>query len=416
MNQKLPLLRLLHTSDWHLGRSLYGRKRYEEFEAFMSWLAETIQQNEIDALLVAGDIFDTSAPSNRAQELYYRFLCRVAASCCRHVVVVAGNHDSPSFLNAPKELLKALDVHVVGSSTESPEDEVLVLRNDQDTPELIVCAVPYLRDRDIRVAEAGESVEDKERKLIEGIRTHYAAVAALAEQKREELGADIPIVGTGHLFTAGGQTVDGDGVRELYVGSLAHVTAGIFPACFNYLALGHLHVPQKVNGSETIRYSGSPLPMGFGEAKQQKSVCQVEFHSTAASVQLIDVPIFQKLERVKGDWEGISNRIIELSATESQGWLEVIYDGTEVIGDLRERLEAAISGTQMEILRIKNNRIIERVLGQSHEEETLDDLNVNDVFERCLAVHDVPEEQRPELLRAYQETVSSLYEDDVQAE
>ena len=409
-------MRVLHTSDWHIGRTLYGRKRYEEFEAFLTWLAETIQQNEIDALLVAGDVFDTSAPSNRAQELYYRFLCRVAASSCRHVVVVAGNHDSPSFLNAPKELLKALDVHVVGSSTESLEDEVLVLRNEQDAPELIVCAVPYLRDRDIRVAEAGESVEDKERKLIDGIRTHYAAVAALAEQKREELGADIPIVGTGHLFTAGGQTVDGDGVRELYVGSLAHVTAGIFPACFNYLALGHLHVPQKVNGSETIRYSGSPLPMGFGEAKQQKSVCQVEFHSTAASVQLIDVPIFQKLERVKGDWEGISNRIIELSATDSQGWLEVIYDGTEVIGDLRERLEAAISGTQMEILRIKNNRIIERVLGQIHEEETLDDLNVNDVFERCLAVHDVPEEQRPELLRAYQETVSSLYEDDVQAE
>ena len=338
-------MKILHTSDWHLGRSLYGRKRYEEFSAFLDWLTQTIEDEKVDALLVAGDVFDTSTPSNRAQELYYRFLCRVAASSCRHIVVVAGNHDSPSFLNAPKDLLKALDVHVVGSSTASPEDEVLVLRNERDAPELIVCAVPYLRDRDIRVAEAGESVEDKEQKLID------AAVAALAEQKREELGADIPIVGTGHLFTAGGQTVDGDGVRELYVGSLAHVTAGIFPACFNYLALGHLHVPQKVSGSETIRYSGSPLPMGFGEAKQQKSVCQIEFHSTAASVQLVDVPVFQRLERVKGDWDGISNRIIELSATESHGWLEVIYDGTEVIGDLRERLEAAISGTQMEITR-----------------------------------------------------------------
>ncbi|MBU2839706.1 exonuclease subunit SbcD [Acidithiobacillus thiooxidans] len=414
-------MKILHTSDWHIGRTLYGRKRYEEFEAFLTWLAETIQQNEIDALLVAGDVFDTSAPSNRAQELYYRFLCRVAASRCRHVVVVAGNHDSPSFLNAPKDLLKALDVHVVGHSTEFPEDEVLVLRNEQDAPELIVCAVPYLRDRDLRVAEVGESVEDKERKLIEGIHNHYAAVAALAEQKRKELGADVPIIGTGHLFTAGGQTIDGDGVRELYVGSLAHVTAGIFPASFDYLALGHLHVPQKVNGSEIIRYSGSPLPMGFGEAKQQKSVCQVAFgqiegHSTTASVQLIDVPVFQKLERVKGDWDGISSRIHELSATNYQGWLEVIYDGAEVIGDLRERLEAAISGTQMEILRIKNNRIIDRVLGQIHEEETLDDLNVNDVFERCLAVHDVPEEQRLELLRTYQEIVLSLYEDDVQAE
>lgn len=420
-------MKILHTSDWHIGRSLYGRKRYEEFESFLTWLTATIQEKSIDALLVAGDVFDTSAPSNRAQELYYRFLCRVAASSCRHVIVVAGNHDSPSFLNAPKELLKALDVHVVGSASEAPEDEVLVLRNEQDAPELIVCAVPYLRDKDIRVAAAGESVEDKELKLVDGIRTHYAAVAALAEQKREDLGIDIPIVAMGHLFAAGGQTIDGDGVRELYVGSLAHVTAGIFPACFNYLALGHLHVSQKVSGLENIRYSGSPLPMGFGEAKQQKSVCLIAFEqeqgqsqSTAESVQLIDVPVFQKLERVKGDWGGISSRILELSAMESPDgsgvWLEVIYEGEEIISDLRERLEASIAGTRIEILRIKNNRIIDRVLGQIHEEETLDDLNVNDVFERCLAVHDVPEEQRPELLRAYQETVSSLYEDDVQAE
>ena len=409
-------MKILHTSDWHIGRKLYGRQRYEEFEAFLSWMAETIQDNEIDALLVAGDVFDTRAPSNRAQELYYRFLCRVAASSCRHVIVVAGNHDSPSFLNAPKELLRALDVHVIGSRSENLEDEVLLLTNEQGEPELIVCAVPYLRDRDIRIAEAGESIEDKERKLLEGIRSHYMAVGELAEQKRDEHGGEIPIVAMGHLFAAGGQTVDGDGVRELYIGSLAHVTAGIFPTCFDYLALGHLHVPQKVNGSDAIRYSGSPLPMGFGEANQQKSVCHVEFNSTTASVVLFDVPVFQKLERVKGDWGSISSRILELSAMESQAWLEVIYDGTEVIGDLRERLEAAITGSQMEILRIKNNRIIDRVMGQVHEKETLDDLNVNDVFERCLSGHDVPEDQRPELLRTYQETVSSLYEDDVQAE
>jgi exonuclease SbcD len=266
------------------------------------------------------------------------------------------------------------------------------------------------------VAEAGESIEDKERKLIDGIRTHYAAVAALAEHKREEIGADIPIVATGHLFTAGGQTVDGDGVRELYVGSMAHVTAGVFPACFNYLALGHLHVPQKVNGSETMRYSGSPLPMGFSEAKQKKSVCQVEFHGKSASVELIDVPVFQRLERIKGDVDEISNRILELSAENSQWWLEVIYDGAGVVGDLRERLEEAVSGTQIEILRTKNNRIIDRVLGQTHEEETLDDLNVDDVFERCLAVHDVPEDQWPELLQAYRETILSLHEDDERAQ
>ena len=127
-------MKILHTSDWHLGRSLYGRKRYKEFSAFLDWLAQTIEDENVDALLVAGDVFDTSTPSNRAQELYYRFLCRVAASSCRHVVVVAGNHDSPSFLNAPKELLRALNVYVVGAVTESLEDEVIVLeKNPQIT-------------------------------------------------------------------------------------------------------------------------------------------------------------------------------------------------------------------------------------------------------------------------------------------
>ena len=409
-------VKALHTSDWHIGRTLYGRKRYEEFGSFLIWLAETIQQNGIDVLLVAGDIFDTSTPSNRAQELYYSFLCRVAASSCRHVIIVSGNHDSPSFLNAPKELLKALDVHVIGSACESPEDEVLVLRKEQNTPELLVCAVPFLRDRDLRVAEVGESVEDKERKLIEGIRNHYAAVSAVAERKRKEFEADIPIVAMGHLFAANGLTADGDGVRELYVGSLAHVTTAIFPTCIDYVALGHLHVPQMVDGSETVRYSGSPLPIGFGEANQQKSVCLIEFHDTNASVQLIDVPVFQDLARVKGDWESISSKILELSASGSQAWLEVVYEGDEIVGDLRERLEGITTGTQLEILRVKNNRIIERVLRQNYEEETLDDLNVNDVFERCLDSHEIPEGQRPELRRAYLETILSLHEDDLQAE
>ncbi len=409
-------MKILHTSDWHIGRTLFGRKRYEECEAFLIWLEETLHQEQVDTLLVAGDVFDTGTPSNHAQELYYRFLSRVAASSCRHVVVIAGNHDSPSFLNAPRELLKALNVHVIGGVSDNREDEVLVLSKETGSPELIVCAVPYLRDRDIRVAEAGENIEDKERKLIEGIRSHYAEVVALAEQKRTELVAGIPIIAMGHLFTTGGQTVDGDGVRELYIGSLAHVSAGIFPNALDYLALGHLHVPQKVNDSDVMRYSGSPLPMGFGEAKQEKSVCLVKFAGVEADVRLIKVPAFQRLERVKGSWEELSARILELSAAGSHAWLEVVYEGDEVIGDLRERLDTAVSGSGMEILRVKNNRIIDRVLNQIHDNETLDDLNLNDVFERCLSVHEVPEAQRPELLRAYQETVASFYEDDARAE
>ncbi len=410
-------MRILHTSDWHIGRTLYGRKRYDEHEAFLSWLAELIDRNGIEALLVAGDIFDNSTPSNRAQELYYRFLCRVAgSSCCRHVVIVAGNHDSPSFIDAPRELLKALNVHVVGSMSGDPADEVLVLCNEVNKPELIVCAVPYLRDREIRVAEAGENIEDKERKLIEGICNHYAAVTAVARQKREELGTELPVIAMGHLFTAGGVTMDDDGVRELYIGSLAHLPVRIFPEDFDYLALGHLHVPQRVGGSETRRYSGSPLPIGFGEAEQRKSVCQVDFNKRVAAVNLIEVPVFQKLIRLRGDLSDISRRLGALAASDAKGWLEVIYDGEEVIGDLRERLDALVHDTNLEILRVKNSRIIDQVLGQIHDEETLDELEANDVFRRCLEAHSVPEEQQQELVAAHEEILAALYHDDCQAE
>lgn len=409
-------MKVLHTSDWHLGRTLYGRKRYDEFGAFLAWLAETIGREAVDVLLVAGDVFDTSTPSNRSQELYYRFLCRVAASACRHVVVTAGNHDSPSFLNAPRELLKALSVHVVGAATEKPDDEVLVLKDPQGEPELIVCAVPYLRDRDIRLAEACESIQDKERKLIEGIRSHYGEVVDLAERKRRELAVRIPVIAVGHLFVAGGRTVDGDGVRELHVGSLAHVPEGIFPSGIDYLCLGHLHVPQKINGSEVRRYCGSPLPMGFGEAGRAKCVCLVEFAGTGISVRPIEVPVFQQLVRIEGGWETIADRLAALREAQSPAWLEIVYAGREVIGDLRERLEAAVAGSGMEILRVRNNRIMDRVLNRMNAEETLDDLDVHEVFERCLSLHDVPDEQRAELLQTYGEAVASIHEEDTRAE
>ncbi len=409
-------MKILHTSDWHLGRALYGRKRYEEYEAFLDWLAALIEGEDIDVLLVAGDVFDNSTPSNHAQELYYRFLCRVAASPRRHVVVTAGNHDSPSFLNAPRELLKFLNIHVVGCASALPEDEVILIAGPDHEPLLIVCAIPYLRDRDIRTAEAGESLEDKERKIIEGIRAHYRSVYEAAEEKRSALKKTIPIVAMGHLYTAGGQTVDGDGVRELYIGTLLHVGTDVFPDCIDYLALGHLHIPQTVGGSDFIRYSGSPLPIGFGEAAQEKSLVLVEFSDEAPKVANIPVPCFRELKTLRGDWQTIARDIDELKSRGSNAWLEIIYEGDEIAGDLRLRLDEAIAGTALEILLVKNNRTLEGVLIGMDTKETLDDLDVTDVFKRCLEAHDIPEEERPALLSAYGEIVVSLNEEDRMAE
>jgi exonuclease SbcD len=309
-----------------------------------------------------------------------------------------------------------MNVHVVSSITENPEDEVITLTGSSDIPEAIVCAVPYLRDRDIRIVEAGESIEDKNTKLIDGVQKHYAEVCRVAEEKQREYG-DIPIIGMGHLFTAGGKTVDGDGVRELYVGSLAHVGEEVFPACIDYLALGHLHVPQKVGAAEYIRYSGSPIPMGYGEATHEKSIVIVKCSNDPQSkITLHPVPCFQALERISGGIDEITEKIHELKSKTSNAWLEIEYTGTEIAGNLQELIDKAITDTAMEIRRIKNKRVVERVIGRTCEDETLDNLDVNDVFVRCLDTYEVLEDERPALIQSYKKIITSLHEEDTNAE
>lgn len=440
-------MNILHTSDWHLGRMLYGQKRYAEFSAFLDWLLDVVEQRSVDVLIVAGDIFDTTTPSNKAQALYYRFLARLSDSCCRHVVVVGGNHDSPSFLEAPKSLLQYLDIHIIGAAQSQPEDEVLQLHNDTGQLELIVCAVPYLRDRDIRSAEAGETLGEKDQKMIAGIRKHYQRTFDIAQQQQEENHA-VPIVATGHLFTSGGHTVEGDGVRELYVGSLAQAQApaSIFPEGLDYVALGHLHVPQTVQNQEHIRYSGSPIAMGFGEARQQKSVCLVRLESGSASqngdtmdlfasqrgVELIPVPVFQALRQIRGDWDYIEQEITQLAQQlstqdstasdqeQTSVWLEIIYEGEALIANLRERIQQAIErltgSERLPVLRIKNNRLIEQTLVQQYREERLEQLNEQQVFDRCLAQHQISDDETQELRESYQEILRHVHENDRHAE
>lgn len=407
---------ILHTSDWHIGRTLHNRKRYDEFANFLNWMVEELKSSAADVLLIAGDIFDTTLPSNRAQELYYTFLKNAGQTGCRHIVIIGGNHDSPSFLNAPRDILRIMNVHVMGQAGPNPEDEVLLLENANGDPELIVCAVPYLRDRDIRRVEGDESPKDKEMKLVEGIRSHYAQVGEHALAMKKKRGLDIPIVGMGHLYTSGGETVDGDGVRELYIGSLAHVTSAIFPGCFDYVALGHLHVPQRVSQSERHRYSGSPLPMGFGEARQQKSLCKVTFEESMPKVTLIDIPVFQRLESITGDWIKISARLDELRAEGNPVWLEINYDCDQPMDELKSKIDDCIEGTMLEVLRIRNRQISLGVLSNGPDDEGLENLDPLQVFERLLDVSKTEEEQRIELRLTYQEVITTLQEADTHAE
>lgn len=409
-------MKLLHTSDWHLGRSLYFKKRYDEFDKFLAWLILTIQSECVDGLLVAGDIFDTGTPSNRSQEQYYSFLRRIVETSCRHVIITAGNHDSPTFLNAPRELLKAMNVHVVGTVSDNPDDEIITLKRTDGEPECIVCAVPYLREGDVRESEPGEDAECKQRRLIEGIRNHFNEVVSRASELRDRCQNPVPIVVMGHLFTTGGQIVDGDGIRELSVGSLARVPVDIFTGEIAYTALGHLHVPQTVAGVPTIRYSGSPLPIGFGETLHEKSVCLVTLANNSVAVDLIPVPQFQRLARISGTLSDIEKKINMLKLSGESVWVEVLYTGNEVIGNLRQQLDEIAGGSDVILLNIKNTRITEQVLGMDDVTETLDTLRVDDVFDRCLEEYDVDMDQRDDLRAAFQEIYTAVLEGDDQAD
>ncbi|MBP8989534.1 MAG: exonuclease SbcCD subunit D C-terminal domain-containing protein [Clostridia bacterium] len=408
-------MRLFHTSDWHLGRSFYGSRHIEVFSSFLDWLSEQIESQKVNILLVAGDVFDTVTPGNRSQELYYQFLSRIAGSCCRHVVITAGNHDSPSFLEAPKALLRHMRIHVIGTPSEDPKDEVIVLYDENNQPEAIVCAVPYLRDRDIRCVAADESVKDKNDRLLSGIRDHYERVCATAEQIRKQIG-EIPLIVMGHLFTAGGRTVADDGVRDLYVGSLAHVPADMFPDGIDYLALGHLHSAQQAGSRPHFCYCGSPIPMGFGEAQQIKKILRVDFDGRKPTVTECPVPCFQPLARICGQMDEICEQLEWLKSRQPTALIEVDYTGAALQPNLKEEIEAIIADTEMEIKCIRNRQITDRVLAAMKAEETLATLDVYDVFQRCLEQNEVPEEEQHDLMLAYREIVSDLCQADVKAE
>ncbi len=402
-------MNILHTSDWHLGHSLFGRRRHEEFRRFLDWLLETVHRERVDVLVMAGDVFDSALPGNPAQAAYYGFLRRLmTGGVCRHVVIVAGNHDSPAFLDAPAALLSAMDIHVTGRARE-PEEETLLLRGPDGSPELIVSAVPFLRDRDLYRACDGDDPEERDRRMAEGMKEHYARAAEQVRRLREEHG-DLPALATGHLFAAGGLTAPDDGVRDLRVGSLGQVPADVFPDDFDYVALGHLHLPQKVNGREHIRYSGSPLPMGFNETGRRKEVCLLSLEGRRVSYRRVDVPVFQRLEKVEGDLPALERRLEELSRCGESVWAEVMYTGTEPVPDLRERVAAYATGG-LELLRIRNARSLEGGLDADPEDADLEDLGVEDVFERRLREafpdRDVDDPELEELRAAFREAAAA---------
>ncbi len=405
-------MRILHSSDWHLGCSLFGKKRYDEQESFLKWLIELIEIEQIDIVLVSGDIFDSPVPSHRAQELYYDFLHKVSLTACRHIVIIGGNHDSPSLLNAPSGLLKHLNIHVRGGMTDEAKDEVIILKDNDGEALAVVCAVPFLRERDLRLVEAGESILAKEDKLTQGIANHYSQVFEHALG----LAKNVPVLAMGHLFAAGAILREGEAVRDLYIGNLAQIPGSIFPKEIDYIALGHLHRQQSVGARENLRYSGSPIPLSFTEAETPKQVLVVDILSDRCRVRTVDVPQKVRLVRIEGDWEKIFAELESLFTELLPCWLDVNYKGADILPNLKQDILDIIEDEDIQLLRLRNDRITQKALSKQKLTETLDDLDPQEVFRRCLKLHKIEEPLAMELQLCYNEILQEMSERDVQAE
>ena len=405
-------MRILHTSDWHLGQHFIGKTRQAEHQAFCTWLIGQVREQAVDALLIAGDIFDTGAPPSYAREQYNRFIVELCETGCE-LVVLGGNHDSVAMLGESKTLLAQLGSRVIPGVCADVEEQVLVLHQRDGAPGAILCAIPFIRPRDVLQSQAGQSAADKQLSLQQAIQQHYLELFALAEAKRDELGGALPIVATGHLTTVGASA--SDSVREIYVGSLEAFPTSAFPPAA-YIALGHIHRPQKVGGLEHIRYCGSPIALSFDEAKQQKEVLLVDLdHSGLAAVTALPVPCFQPLISLRGTLKELEQAIAvaaEQGSAERPVWLEVQVGSDDYLSDLQVRIAALCEGLPVEVLRTRRERGNAVAGLQAQAKETLDELSTDDVFAQRLSSETLDDSDQEQLLALYRQVVGELREGD----
>ena len=382
-------MNVLHTSDWHLGQHFFDCHRFEEHKAFLAFLLETIKKRQVDLLIVAGDIFDTANPPREAEKLYFSFLAELSAIDHCTTVVVGGNHDSPSHLNAPAAILESLRVHVVGSLPEDLETCLVRvplhgLAQPAESKTIWVAAIPYLRDRDVRKAVAGESFDEMEERTRAGVIATYTQMAELIAKKK----IAAPLIGTGHLTALGSSVSDSE--RTIHIGNVGSISASHFPECFDYVALGHLHRAQAVGGKPHIRYSGSPIPLSFSEADHQKEVRLLTWTQDGFQQEKIPVPCLRRLCRIKGDVERLKEVLsaFDTSKDERTPWLELIIKGgfssPTVNQELREL--AHTKGAQVLKVGVAHDEASTQDLFPAHT--AIRELTPSQIFEKRLTLYD----------------------------
>lgn len=398
-------MRIIHTSDWHLGQNFYSKSRAAEHQAFLQWLLNTAKSEQVDAIIVAGDIFDTGSPPSYARELYNRFVVDLQQTGC-HLVVLAGNHDSVATLNESRDILSFLNTTVIASAGHAP----FILNLRDGTPGAVFCPVPFLRPRDIITSQAGLSGQEKQRQVLESITDYYQQQYQQACELRDD--RTLPIIASGHLTTVGASK--SDAVRDIYIGTLDAFPAQNFPPA-DYMALGHIHRAQKIGGSEHIRYSGSPISLSFDETGKSKSVNLVNFSDgKLAEVTPLTVPVTQPLAVIKGDFDSISAQLAEWRDAEAEPatWIDIEITSDEYLHDIQRKIQTITDDLPVEVLLVRRSREQRQRILASQERETLSELSVEEVFHRRLALETLEEPQQQRLQTLFNETLHGLGEEE----
>jgi exonuclease SbcD len=355
-------MRIVHTSDWHLGHQLHGVSREREHAAFLAWLVEICAREAADAVLITGDVFDGSNPPASAQAAWYGFLAALAARRPGvEVVVIGGNHDSPGRLEAPAPLLERLNVHVVGAMP-------WAIRQVGDA---FVLAVPFLRVGDL----VGQDVR--------------AVFAAGIEALRARANG-APMIVMGHLHVSGAEpSVLSE--RRIVLGGAEAVASDLFPSDAAYVALGHLHKPQRVGGREEVRYAGSPIPLAMSEAEYRHQVLVVDL-AEDVRVRPIEVPRTVELMRVPRRGAAPIEEVLAAldllpledgADPELRPYLEVHVKLDRPLPALRGQIEQALDGKRPRLVKITVERAGDgAALGDATPGVALADLAPRDVLLR----------------------------------
>jgi len=383
-------MRLFHTSDWHLGQNLHGQERDFEHASFLTWLLARLAERAPDVLLIAGDIFDTVNPPVKSQERLYDFIVNAHEQQPRlTIVMIAGNHDSGSRIELPAPLMRRLRTHALGrvlwldDGTLDVERLLLPLPDAKGKTRAWCLALPFLRPAEVTGPTLGDN-------YLRGIGRVHELLIEAANLKREPGQALIAI---SHAHMAGG-SVSEESERSLIIGNAEALPASLFGESITYVALGHLHKPQRVNGEERIRYSGSPIPLSFSEIGYQHQILEINCKGDKlTSVETLLIPRAVNLQRVGP--APLADLLVQLkdlpdidllADIDRQPWLEVRVRLDEPQPDLRNQIETALQGKAVRLVRIAAEYAGKGAGGRDDEGEgliELDQLSPQELFSRA---------------------------------